>query len=168
VRNPNAQHKEDVDLIKKAFESGKIKIRFINAVYGPSEDAQNFLKEGATLNAFNHHFTQRTIKVIFDGALGSRGAACLDRTTMRQMEPAPPRAARRQNGPRAGRLQVTRAISPKTGRAKAMFEEPCVAGSRWRRTQLGIARTGRFSIFTKPRSKQCAGSAKDSRAALAG
>jgi predicted amidohydrolase YtcJ len=70
-------HKEDVDLIKKAFESGKIKIRFINAVYGPGADAQNFLKEGATLNAFNHHFTQRTIKVIFDGALGSRGAALL-------------------------------------------------------------------------------------------
>jgi predicted amidohydrolase YtcJ len=35
------------------------------------------LKNGATLNAFDHHFTQRTIKVIFDGALGSRGAALL-------------------------------------------------------------------------------------------
>ena len=70
-------HKEDVDLIKKGFESGKIKIRFINCVFGPGEDAQNFLKEGATLNAFNHHFTQRTIKVIFDGALGSRGASLL-------------------------------------------------------------------------------------------
>src|SRR5205814_10374337 len=63
--------------IKKVFEAGKIKIRFINAVYGPGEDAQDFLKEGATLDAFNHHFTQRTIKVIFDGALGSRGAALL-------------------------------------------------------------------------------------------
>ena len=70
-------HKEDVDLIKKALESGKIKIRFINAIYGPGEDAQHFLKEGVTLDAFNHHFTQRTIKVIFDGALGSRGAALL-------------------------------------------------------------------------------------------
>jgi len=70
-------HKEDVDLIKNAFESGKIKIRFINCVFGPGEDAQNFLKEGATLNAFNHHFTQRIIKVIFDGALGSRGASLL-------------------------------------------------------------------------------------------
>jgi len=29
------------------------------------------------LNAFYHRFTQRTIKVIFDGALGSRGAALL-------------------------------------------------------------------------------------------
>jgi predicted amidohydrolase YtcJ len=29
------------------------------------------------INAYDHHFTQRTIKVIFDGALGSRGAALL-------------------------------------------------------------------------------------------
>jgi predicted amidohydrolase YtcJ len=68
-------HKEDVDLIKKAFDAGKIKIRFVNAVFGPGTDAQNFLREGPTTNAFKHHFMQRTIKVIFDGALGSRGAA---------------------------------------------------------------------------------------------
>jgi len=70
-------HKEDIDLIRKAFVDGKAKIRFINCVYGPGGDAQNFLREGSTINAFNHHFTQRTIKVIFDGALGSRGAALL-------------------------------------------------------------------------------------------
>jgi predicted amidohydrolase YtcJ len=70
-------HKEDIDLIKKAFVDGQAKIRFINAVYGPGEDAQRFLKERAIINAFNHRFTQRTIKVIFDGALGSRGAALL-------------------------------------------------------------------------------------------
>jgi len=88
-------HKQDVDLIKKVYGEGKAKIRFVNCVYGPSEDATEFLKlsgmgframsdrqdADATLapaiNAFNHHFTQRTIKVIFDGALGSRGAALL-------------------------------------------------------------------------------------------
>jgi predicted amidohydrolase YtcJ len=70
-------HKEDVDLIKKVYTDGTAKIRFVNCVYGPGEDAQNFLNEGATLNAFSHHFTQRTIKVVFDGALGSRGAALL-------------------------------------------------------------------------------------------
>lgn len=69
--------KEDIKLIKKAFADGKIKIRFFNAVYGPGEDAQNFLAGGPTIDAFNHHFTQRTIKIIFDGALGSRGAALL-------------------------------------------------------------------------------------------
>src|SRR5437868_370287 len=70
-------HYDDVDVIKKAFAAGKIKIRFVNAIYGPGDDARNFLQEGATLNAFDHHFTQRTIKVILDGALGSRGAALL-------------------------------------------------------------------------------------------
>jgi predicted amidohydrolase YtcJ len=70
--------KEDVDLIRKGFEAGKIKVRFVNAVYGPGEDAQDFLREGPTINAFDHHFTQRTIKILFDGALGSRGAALLN------------------------------------------------------------------------------------------
>jgi predicted amidohydrolase YtcJ len=67
----------DVDLIKKAYADGMAKIRFVNCVYGPGADAENFLKEGATIDAFDHHFTQRTIKVVFDGALGSRGAALL-------------------------------------------------------------------------------------------
>src|SRR5436190_582585 len=68
---------EDIDLLRKDFEAGKIKIRVVNAVYGPGQDAQNFLREGSTINAFDHHFTQRTIKVLVDGALGSRGAALL-------------------------------------------------------------------------------------------
>jgi len=76
IQNAGSDSK-DIDLLRKDFEAGKIKIRFINAVYGPGKDAQNFLREGATINAFDHHFTQRTIKVIFDGALGSRGAALL-------------------------------------------------------------------------------------------
>ena len=71
-------HKEDIDLIKKAFAEGRGKIRFINAVYGPGEDAEQLLRDGPRLNEHDHHFTQRTIKVIFDGALGSRGAALLN------------------------------------------------------------------------------------------
>jgi len=70
-------HKDDIELIKKVYTGGAAKIRFVNCVYGPGEDAQDFLKEGATIDAFDHHFTQRTIKVVFDGALGSRGAALL-------------------------------------------------------------------------------------------
>jgi hypothetical protein len=70
-------HEQDIDLIRKAFGAGKIKIRFVNAVYGPGQDSQNFLRQGPTIDAFDNHFTQRTIKVIFDGALGSRGAALL-------------------------------------------------------------------------------------------
>jgi predicted amidohydrolase YtcJ len=70
-------HYDDVDLMRKHFDAGEVKIRLVNCIYGPGTDAQRFLKEGATINAYDHHFTQRTIKVVFDGALGSRGAALL-------------------------------------------------------------------------------------------
>src|SRR5207244_7531411 len=68
---------DDRDLIRNGYVNGTAKSRFINAVYGAGEDEQRFLKEGSTINEFNHRFTQRTIKVVFDGALGSRGAALL-------------------------------------------------------------------------------------------
>jgi predicted amidohydrolase YtcJ len=67
----------DQEIIRRAYAAGKVKLRMINAAYGPGEAANALLKNGATLNAFDHRFTQRTIKVIFDGALGSRGAALL-------------------------------------------------------------------------------------------
>ncbi|PYM00187.1 MAG: amidohydrolase [Verrucomicrobia bacterium] len=67
----------DQEIIRRDYAAGKVKLRMINAAYGPGEAANALLKNGATLNAFDHRFTQRTIKVIFDGALGSRGAALL-------------------------------------------------------------------------------------------
>ncbi len=67
----------DQTIIHRAFDGGRIKIRVINAAYGPGEAAQKLLQNGPTLNAYGHRFTQRTIKVMFDGALGSRGAALL-------------------------------------------------------------------------------------------
>ena len=70
-------HQDDIDLIKKVLTEGKAKIRVINAVYGPGAEAEQLLKNGPAINEYDHHFTQRTIKVIFDGALGSRGAALL-------------------------------------------------------------------------------------------
>jgi predicted amidohydrolase YtcJ len=70
-------HADDIKIIRQCFDDRKVKLRFINAVYGPGEDAQRFLREGLIIDAYDHHFTQRTIKVIFDGALGSRGAALL-------------------------------------------------------------------------------------------
>jgi predicted amidohydrolase YtcJ len=70
-------YRADIDIIRKQFDDGKIKIRMINAVWGPGPDAEWFLEQGSTINQNDHRFTQRTIKVIFDGALGSRGAALL-------------------------------------------------------------------------------------------
>ena len=68
-------HKEDIDLIRGAYAANKMQLRIYNAVFGPGPDAESFLKGGPIIE--DQRFTQRTIKVIFDGALGSRGAALL-------------------------------------------------------------------------------------------
>src|SRR2546423_7200866 len=68
---------EDLPPMRQAFEAGQCKIRVYNAVYAPNPAGTALLRDGPTLNQFDHHFTQRTIKVVFDGALGSRGAALL-------------------------------------------------------------------------------------------
>lgn len=68
----------EVDLIRKLYGEGKVKLRIYNAVYGPGEAAERLLKTEPILNAFDHRFTTRTIKVVFDGSLGSRSAALLE------------------------------------------------------------------------------------------
>jgi predicted amidohydrolase YtcJ len=76
IQNAGSRYPE-IALYKKLYAEGKIKLRIYNAVYGPGPDAERLLKEGPTINAFDNHFTMRTIKVVSDGALGSRGAALL-------------------------------------------------------------------------------------------
>ena len=68
---------DDLPPMRQALEAGQCKIRVYNAAYSPGSAGAALLHDGPTLNAFDHHFTQRTIKVVFDGALGSRGAALL-------------------------------------------------------------------------------------------
>ncbi len=68
---------EDVNIFKKLYAAGRIKLRIYKAVYGPGPNATRLLNEGPTIGAFDNRFTLRTIKVISDGALGSRGAALL-------------------------------------------------------------------------------------------
>jgi predicted amidohydrolase YtcJ len=69
----------EVDLMRRLCDNGKIKLRVYNAVYGPGEPAARLLADGSVVNVCDHHFTNRTIKVVFDGSLGSRSAALLDR-----------------------------------------------------------------------------------------
>jgi predicted amidohydrolase YtcJ len=68
---------EDVQIFKKLYAAGTIKLRIYKAVYGPGPAAKRLLAEGPTIGAFDNRFTLRTIKVVSDGALGSRGAALL-------------------------------------------------------------------------------------------
>ena len=67
----------EVELFKKLYSEGKIKLRIYKAIHGPSGSSARLLSEGPIIGAFNHRFTLRTIKVVSDGALGSRGAALL-------------------------------------------------------------------------------------------
>jgi predicted amidohydrolase YtcJ len=68
----------DVDIFKKLYAAGTIKLRIYKAVHGPGPSATRLLNEGPTIGAFENRFTFRTIKVVSDGALGSRGAALHD------------------------------------------------------------------------------------------
>ncbi|HXG92089.1 MAG TPA: amidohydrolase [Blastocatellia bacterium] len=77
VQIPGNSYKE-IELIKKLFSEGKIKIRIYDAVSGPGPDANRLLQEGPVIGAFDNHFTVRAIKAYMDGALGSRGAALLE------------------------------------------------------------------------------------------
>ena len=65
----------DVEIFKKLYAAGAIKLRIYKAVHGPGPSATRLLNEGPTIGAFDNRFTFRTIKVVSDGALGSRGAA---------------------------------------------------------------------------------------------
>src|ERR687896_558946 len=64
----------EAELFKKLYASGAIKLRIYKAVHGPGPSATRLLNEGPTISAFDNRFTFRTIKVVSDGALGSRGA----------------------------------------------------------------------------------------------
>jgi predicted amidohydrolase YtcJ len=76
VQDPGGSFR-DVDLYKKLYGEGKLKIRIYKAVYGPGPEADRLLREGPTIEAFGNRLNVRAIKVVSDGALGSRGAALL-------------------------------------------------------------------------------------------
>jgi predicted amidohydrolase YtcJ len=67
----------DVAVYRKLYEQRKLRIRIYKAVSGPGPEADRLLQEGAQIGAFDHYLTVRSIKVVSDGALGSRGAALL-------------------------------------------------------------------------------------------
>ncbi|HKE59812.1 MAG TPA: amidohydrolase, partial [Pyrinomonadaceae bacterium] len=69
---------EDIAIFKKLYGTGELKLRIYKAVYGPGGSANRLLSEGPILGEFQNRLTVRTIKVVSDGALGSRGAALLE------------------------------------------------------------------------------------------
>lgn len=76
VQDPGGSY-ADFGLYSKLYSEGKLKIRIYKAVYGPGAEADRLLREGPVIEAYNNKLNLRTIKVVSDGALGSRGAALL-------------------------------------------------------------------------------------------
>jgi len=66
---------DEVEIFKKLYTSGAIKLRIYKAIHGPGANASKLIGNGAMLGEFQNRLTVRTIKVVADGALGSRGAA---------------------------------------------------------------------------------------------
>jgi predicted amidohydrolase YtcJ len=64
----------EMTMLRRLVREGKIKVRIYDDVYGPGLDADRLISQGASVS---DGFTNRGIKVVFDGALGSRGAALL-------------------------------------------------------------------------------------------
>ncbi len=69
---------DEVELLKRLYGDGKIKLRVYEAIRGPSQSADRLLREGPIVGLYDKRLTIRTIKVSIDGALGSKGAALLE------------------------------------------------------------------------------------------
>lgn len=78
VQNPGSDFSE-VEIMRRMTASGAVKLRIYNAVSGPGRAADWLLEQGAVINESGGRFTQRAIKCYADGALGSRGAALLEK-----------------------------------------------------------------------------------------
>jgi predicted amidohydrolase YtcJ len=68
----------EVELLRKLYRGRRIALRIYDAVDGPGPDAGRLLERGPTVGEFGGLFTVRAIKIHYDGALGSRGAALLE------------------------------------------------------------------------------------------
>ena len=66
-----------VDLYKTLYEAGELDVRIHAYIRGPGAEADRLLEEGPQIGLYQQKLTVRGIKIVADGALGSRGAALL-------------------------------------------------------------------------------------------
>lgn len=76
VQDPGGSFRE-LELFKKLYDEGKIKLRIYKALSAPGKDAQRLFRDGPIIGADDYHLTVRSLKLYADGSLGSRSAALL-------------------------------------------------------------------------------------------
>lgn len=69
---------DEIERLQKLYREGEIKLRIYAATQAFSPATQRLLQEGRTIGAFQNRLTIRAVKIVMDGALGSRGAALLE------------------------------------------------------------------------------------------
>ena len=67
-----------VDAYKRLIDAGQLKTRLYVMVRGSLASLQPFFAKGPIVDYAHHRMAVRAIKIVADGALGSRGAAMLD------------------------------------------------------------------------------------------
>jgi predicted amidohydrolase YtcJ len=70
-----------VEAYKRLIDAGRLKTRLYVMLRGPLPTLQQAFDKGPVVDYGNHHLAVRAIKVVADGALGSRGAAMLESYT---------------------------------------------------------------------------------------
>ena len=68
----------EVARMRKLYGEGRIQVRLYKTISGPSREADSLIALGPQPPEFDDHFTLRDLKLVMDGALGSRGAALLE------------------------------------------------------------------------------------------
>ena len=76
VQDPGGDYAE-VDLYKKLYAAGQIKLRIYKALSAPGLAAQRLFQDGPIIGGYGNRLTVRSIKLYGDGSLGSRSAALL-------------------------------------------------------------------------------------------
>jgi predicted amidohydrolase YtcJ len=76
VQDPGGSY-EEVEIYKKLYSAGTIKLRIYKVLSGPGKESQRLFREGPIIGAYANHLNVRAIKLYADGSLGSRSAALL-------------------------------------------------------------------------------------------
>ena len=68
----------EVKRMRKLLRGGQLKLRLYKAITGPGAEADRLVSQGPGAAELDDHLQVRVIKLVMDGALGSRGAALLE------------------------------------------------------------------------------------------
>lgn len=68
----------EVERMRRLYSNGSIKVRIYKTISGPGAGADSLVARGIGTPEFDGRLTVRDIKMVMDGALGSRGAALLE------------------------------------------------------------------------------------------